>query len=149
MARLEVPPTKTSLRRIKENLAFAYEGFDLLNRKREILVMEIMRNVKTIQKIESQFRRSLEELYHSYRVAAVEMGSSALTMKSCSEKRGYYLRTYTSRLMGLSLTGFQVKTKKMRQLTGFAGTTAAYDEAREKCLGLLSLVADYATATKS
>ncbi|MCP4713943.1 MAG: hypothetical protein GY868_02410 [Deltaproteobacteria bacterium] len=37
----------------------------------------------------------------------------------------------------------------MRQLTGFAGTTAAYDEAREKCLGLLSLVADYATATKS
>ena len=42
MAKIELPPTKSSLRKIKEDLAFAYEGHDLLNQKREILATEIV-----------------------------------------------------------------------------------------------------------
>jgi len=34
MPKIELPPTKSSLRKLKENLAFAYEGYDLLNQKR-------------------------------------------------------------------------------------------------------------------
>ena len=48
MARSDVPPTKSSLFSVKEQLAIAREGFDLLEQKREILVMELMRLVEEV-----------------------------------------------------------------------------------------------------
>ena len=43
MAKTDIPPTKSNLRKVKADLTFAYEGFDLLEQKREILVMEIVK----------------------------------------------------------------------------------------------------------
>ena len=42
MARLDVAPTKSSLLALKRQLAFAEEGYDLLEQKRQILVFELM-----------------------------------------------------------------------------------------------------------
>ena len=39
MPQIELPPTKSSLRKLKDDLAFAYEGYDLLNQKREIMAI--------------------------------------------------------------------------------------------------------------
>ena len=74
MPAIDIPPTKSSLRRLKEDLEFAYEGYDLLNQKREILAIEIMRNIGEIRKMEAALSGVLGELYTAYRSAAVEMG---------------------------------------------------------------------------
>ena len=49
MARVNLPPTKSNLRKIKDELTFAYEGFDLLEQKREILVIEIVNQINKIK----------------------------------------------------------------------------------------------------
>ncbi len=149
MPKLDMPATKSSLRTIKENLSFAYEGFDLLNQKREILVMELMKNAKTIEKAEQQFRDMLEALYRSYRLAAAEMGSDIITRKSCSERRRYFLSCRLSKFMGLRLPVFSLRPKRLRPFSSFSGTTAAYDEGRQNAVSLLSLIAEYAAITKS
>jgi V/A-type H+-transporting ATPase subunit D len=57
MAHEQIAPTKSNLQRIKERLAIAREGYDLLEQKREILVVELMRKVEQVKILE----RSLDE----------------------------------------------------------------------------------------
>jgi len=149
MPKIDVPPTKSSLRKIKEDLSFGYEGFDLLNQKREILVMEIVKKINIIRKIEEQFQGALNELYSDYKVAAIEMGSDMLSLKSCSEKRSYFMSVDFSKLMGLRMPVLILNPKKMKKMSDFLGTTASYDTAKKTCIHTLTLLADYATVTKS
>ena len=149
MPKIDVPPTKTSLRKIKEDLTFAYEGFDLLNQKREILAMEIVKNIRTIKRVEHQLEEMLEKFYSNYRASAIEMGSDSLSIKSSSEKRNYYLSIEMSRMMGMQLPHIRIKPGSMKKFSGFFGTTTAFDQTKESGRELLPLLANYATITKS
>ena len=42
MGKLNVAPTKSNLLALKRQLAFAEEGYDLLEQKRQILIFELM-----------------------------------------------------------------------------------------------------------
>jgi len=149
MPRLELPPTKSSLRRIKEDLSFAYEGFDLLNQKREILVLEIIKRAAELKRLRTELDAGLAKLYGCYRSAAAAMGADVITMKSQSERPRYFLRVERAKLMGLSLPQLQLQAKKMIKCSGFAGTTVDYDLAKRQSLAVLPVLAGYGAATKS
>jgi len=148
MAKIELPPTKSSLRKIKEDLVFAYEGHDLLNQKREILAVEIVRKLDEIRRIESGFLDVQNGLYAAYRSAAVDMGTQALTLKSCSEKKAYTLSLQLTNLMGLKLPRISLGLMPFDPPEALAGTTAAYDTAREQSRKALAALVEYATVTK-
>ncbi len=40
MARINIPPTRSSLLRMKQELRFAREGYEILDKKREVLTMD-------------------------------------------------------------------------------------------------------------
>lgn len=149
MPRIELPPTKSSLRKLKEDLAFAYEGYDLLNQKRELLALEIVRHIGEIRIIEAEFVDALAKLYDAYRRTALDMGSDAMTLKSCSEKRGYFLHLELTRLMGLKLPNISLSFKRPRAGATMPGTTAGYDTARDRSRKALSVLARYAALTKT
>ncbi|MBW2631826.1 MAG: V-type ATP synthase subunit D [Deltaproteobacteria bacterium] len=149
MPKIELPPTKSSLRKLKEDLSFAYEGYDLLNQKREILAIEIVRYISEIRRVESEFSGVLDELYAAYRIAAVDMGSETITLKSSSEKRGYFFHMKFTKLMGLNLSKIRLAFKKPRLSASLTGTTATYDTAKERSTKVLEVLAEYATTTKS
>ncbi len=148
MPKIELPPTKSSLRRLNEDLSFAYEGYDLLNQKREILAIEIIRHIGEIKRIEAGLSNRINELYAAYRRAALDMGSDTITMKSCSEKRGYFLHMEPSRFMGLRLLRFRLSLKRIG-IGSLSGTTAAYDEAKKLSVKALELMVEYASITKT
>lgn len=149
MPKIELPPTKSSLRRLKEDLSFAYEGYDLLNQKREILAIEIIRHIGEIKRIEAELVSKVNELYTAYRMAALDMGSDTITMKSCSEKRGYFLHMESPRFMGLRLSHFRLSLKRPWIGGGLTGTTASYDEAKKRSARALELLVEYANITKT
>lgn len=149
MPRVELPPTKSSLRKLKEDLSFAYEGYDLLNQKREILALEIVRKIGAIKTVEADFQKALIELYAAYRTAAVDIGSDTIALTSTLEPRGYFLRMETARLMGLKLQTFRIDLKQPRAPVTLTPSSALYDEAREASRRALSILAQYATMTKS
>ncbi len=149
MPGMELPPTKSSLRKLKEDLAFAYEGYDLLNQKREILAIEIVRKIDAIRRIETDFREVLHRLYGAYRNAAVDMGSDAISLQSCFEARGYFLNMGFTKLMGLKLLNIKLALKNPNPSVTVPGTTAAYDDAKEESRKALQILAEYATITKS
>ena len=52
MAKLNIPPTRSSLLEISRNLEFAREGSDLLEQKRQILVIELMSHLEEARRPE-------------------------------------------------------------------------------------------------
>lgn len=149
MAKIELPPTKSSLRRLKEDLAFAYEGYDLLNQKREILAIEIIRRISKVRTLEEELAGDLEKLYTAYRAAVLDMGSETMTLKSSSEKRGYFLHVESFTFMGIKLSGFRIGRKKPRPCTNMTGTSASYDQAKKRSLKILAWITEYATLNKA
>ncbi|MBN2299230.1 MAG: V-type ATP synthase subunit D [Deltaproteobacteria bacterium] len=149
MPKIELPPTKSSLRKIKEDLAFAYEGYDLLNQKREILAIEIVKHISEIKRVEANLLNALDELYRAYRLSAVDMGSDAVTMKSCCEKRGYFFHISTTKLLGLKLTGIRLSLKRPRLTCSLNQTSATYDKAKRQSRKVLLELGEYATITKA
>ncbi|HUN54813.1 MAG TPA: V-type ATP synthase subunit D [Smithella sp.] len=149
MPKIELPPTKSSLRKLKEDLAFAYEGYDLLNQKREILALEIVRKIGVIRRIEADFQAVLNKLYAAYREAALDLGSDALTLQSCLEMRGYFLHMDYARFMGLKLLNIRLDLKALRLAPHLTQTTALYDRARENSRAALPMLAEYAAVMKS
>lgn len=148
MPQIELPPTKSSLRKLKDDLSFAYEGYDLLSQKREILAIEIVKKISAIREIEADFQEALNVLYAGYRNAAVDMGSEAVTLQSCMETRGYFLKTDFTKLMGLKLPDIQINLKNPHPVA-LPQTSTAYDDAKEKSRRVLQILAQYATITKS
>jgi V/A-type H+/Na+-transporting ATPase subunit D len=148
MAKIELPPTKSSLRKIKEDLVFAYEGHDLLNQKRELLAIEIVRKIGEIRRMESGLHDMQNELFAAYRDAAVDMGAHALTLKSCSEKKGYTVALQYTKFMGLQLPRITLVLTPFEPSQGLEGTTAAYDQARVNSRKALHALVEYATVTK-
>ena len=148
MARIELPPTKSSLRKIKEDLSFAYEGHDLLNQKREILALEIMRKLNVIRGIESGFSEKLQKLYGAYRNAAFDMSSQAMTLKACSEKKAWALKFQLIKFMGMKLPQMSLDHSPSEPSESYAGTTASYDTAKEGAQKALEVLAQYAAASK-
>ncbi len=149
MPGIELPPTKSSLRKLKKELAFAYEGYDLLSQKREILAIEIVRRIDAIKRLEAGLEEVLRRLYGAYRSAALDMGSSSLTLQSCAEPRGYFLHFGSIKLIGLKLLDIHLDLKAPNASPALPGTTAAYDEAKEESRKALLALAEYGAIMKS
>ena len=63
MAHELIAPTKSNLLRTKERLAIAEEGYDLLEQKREILVMELMAKVEQVKLLERDLDARVNTAY--------------------------------------------------------------------------------------
>lgn len=148
MAKIELPATKSSLRKIKEELAFAYEGHDLLNQKRELLVIAIVGKLGEIRRMERDFLDVLNELYTAYRDAAVDMGSQALTLKSCSAERSYTLQLQLTKHMGLKLPAMTLALSPPNPSGGIAQTSASYDAAQHYSRRAVKALVEYAAVAK-
>ncbi len=148
MQRIDIAPTKSNLRKVKSDLEFAYEGFDLLNQKREILVLEIVKTIKSIREIESRLKTALDELYNKYRYAAVESGPELLALKSLSEKINYTLEKETSRLMGITITGYNFIPGPLTLNSSMAGTGVYYDMIKSGAGPVLQLIISFASLAK-
>ncbi len=148
MQRIDVAPTKSNLRKVKSDLEFAYEGFDLLNQKREILVLEIVKTVKNIRVIEDEFKQSLDELYGRYKSAAVDSGAETLAVKAMSEKPEYNISVEWTRLMGISIPHNMIESAPPEMSASLLGTGASYDMIKLGTPSLLKLITDYASLAK-
>ena len=54
MTKLNMAPTKSNLLKVKEQLSISMDGYELLEQKREILVMELMHMVEQIKLLERE-----------------------------------------------------------------------------------------------
>ena len=69
-----VNPTKANLMAAKKSLALAQNGYELLDRKRNILVRETMAFIDRANTIQGEIDRVFHEAYEALRLANVTLG---------------------------------------------------------------------------
>lgn len=66
--------TKSNLLRLKRTLALAENGYELLDRKRNILIRETMGMIERAQDIQLRIRKTYQEAYDALRRANIRLG---------------------------------------------------------------------------
>jgi V/A-type H+-transporting ATPase subunit D len=141
MARYDVPPTKSSLLAVKEQLAIAQEGFELLEQKREILIMELMRLVEEVKLVERDLDRRVASAYGALKRMLVRVGREAAQDTSAGIAFEYSSREKHGKLMGIALPTIDVTMPRLDLKYSFMGTSGACDATTVEFFELLKLLA--------
>ena len=84
---MAIAPTKGNLINLKKSLALAENGYELLDRKRNILVREMMRLIEDAEEIQRDIDESYEKAYKALQAANVSLGISAVRTAASVEKK--------------------------------------------------------------
>lgn len=78
MAARNLAPTKTNLINLRKELGFAELGYELLDQKRNILIIELLNLVDQAVDYEQRVAAALSEAYHGLEEASLRMGRLGL-----------------------------------------------------------------------
>lgn len=145
MAERQREVTRSNLRKMKTDLSFAREGYDLLRQKRDILLLEIMRYVAMIKSAESEFHHGLEAYYREFRCAAAGMGDVTVTAMADCEKKAAGVKTTLRRFVGMSLPHISAVPALPGLPPSFTATGPAYDRTRLRGSALVEQITRYAS----
>ncbi len=66
MAQLNVAPTKTNLLKLREELKFAQLGYELLDQKRNILIIELLNLIDQTIDFQNRVEEALSQAYRTF-----------------------------------------------------------------------------------
>lgn len=144
MPQLKVPPTKTNLLRAKESLRLAKEGYDLLNEKREVLLMELMGIVHDLKRTREEAEHKLREAYSALETALVTMGEEDTHRVISTSQRQIELQVVERSIMGVAIPTVTFNASDRAQEILLGETTSAFDQTREKFEELLPILVRWA-----
>lgn len=103
MPKLEVPPTRSTLLVLQQNLEFAQEGYDLLEQKRQILVLEMMSRLEAAKRAQAEADAAMAAAFDALREAALRSGVEALAREAIGISRRHSLAYSGRPVMGIDL----------------------------------------------
>ena len=144
---LKLPPTKSNLFRLQRELRFVREGHDLLDRKREVLIMELMQVMHTIKRLQRELAERLEGAYDTFRAAYIDMGSEEIERANFAYLEPLELQVREHSVMGVPLPQVSAVHTPRRVQVGMLGTSASFDHAVTQFNAVLPLLLEYAQAS--
>ncbi len=124
----KVIPTRSALRRIKENLKIAKDGYSLLEKKREALMSEFMREVAQMQDIYAELREKLRRFYSQFRKGAVSLGQDRSELFFLQSKATLEIDVRFRSIMGVKVPSLQISERNVPR-PGLAFSTLEMDRA--------------------
>ena len=109
MAREHIAPTKSNLLRVKERLLTAEEGYDLLEQKREILVMELMQKLERIKMLERDLDARVATAYPCLKRMLVVVGRERAQRLARNISYRFELREKQVTAAGMKLPGLEIR----------------------------------------
>jgi V/A-type H+-transporting ATPase subunit D len=128
MPREQTAPTKSNLLRVKERLATAEEGYDLLEQKREILVMELMQKVEQVKMLERDLDARVASAYPALKRMLVVVGRERAERLSRNIRYRFELREKQVTAAGMKLPGLEIRLPDAELKYSPANSFAECDE---------------------
>lgn len=141
MALLDVPATKSVLLALRGQLAFAQEGYALLDQKRELLLLELAARRARAAAARAEAGPRLERARAALREAALASGGAALDRAALGAPRPDWVELREKRLMGVRLPECGGAAPPPAAAFGPGTVTAAAEEARRDFLLALAPLA--------
>ena len=109
MAREQIAPTKSNLLRVKERLATAGEGYELLEQKREILVIELMRKLEQVKMLERELDARIATAYPALKRMLVVVGRERADKLAQNVSYRFELREKQVIAAGMRLPSLEIR----------------------------------------
>lgn len=145
MARLAVAPTKSNLLAVKEQLSIAKDGYELLEQKREILVMELMQMVERVKLLENDIEKQINRAYPSLKRMFMAIGRDRAERLSKTVSYDYNLSEKRVVLAGMTFSTLSVELPKRRLAYSYLNSFADSDRVMIDFFELVKLLTDMAS----
>lgn len=120
-------PTKGNLIALKRSLALAKLGYDLMDRKRNILIREMMGLIDTANKVQSQIDETFSRAYSALQKANITLGIIDNISKTVPVETGINI---TSRsVMGVEIPIVTFEDKPPKPYYNFSTSNSMLDDA--------------------
>jgi len=103
MAQLNVAPTKTNLLKLRGELKFAQLGYELLDQKRNILIIELLNLIDQTIDFQNRVEEALSQAYRTLEEAVLQMGKLKVQNLVSVVNIETDIRIRTRRIMGVSI----------------------------------------------
>ena len=124
-----IAPTKSNLLRTKDNLNLSRTGYNLIDKKRTVLIKEMMQQIETAKEIQSDVKELFEKAYDVLQEANITMGVRQVQDIALSiDKAEHFDITYKS-IMGLDVPTVKYEKPVLRPHYSMYMTGEAIDEA--------------------
>ena len=145
----KVAPTKGNLIDYKSKRAFAQEGYDLLDQKREVLIMELMRVVYTLKDLQERLNTRLQGIYETFEDVHLQMGTEAIERVLTFCQTEYEVEVTERSVMGVLLPTIRDRMRPEPPNPSLMETSEAVDRCAEELREMLSILSEYAETTIS
>lgn len=137
-------PTKGNLIKAKNTLALSKLGFDLMDKKRNILVMEMMALMEDARVIQAKIADTFAAAYLALQNANLTIGIHNVQDIAEAIPEENRLEIMTRSLMGVEMPIIKRLNEGIKPQYGFARTNVSLDEAFEKFTLVKALVIELA-----
>jgi V/A-type H+-transporting ATPase subunit D len=129
MPRISVPPTRSNLLRTKQELEFAREGYEILDRKREVLTTELVHLAHDAEALQAQVWKLLAAAYRVLERAKLTMGQEHVEWAALAVNKTVDIQLKFRSVMGVSIPIIESRGGPPEMPYSLGDTTAALDEA--------------------
>ena len=124
-------PTKGNLMLAKNSLALAHQGYDLMDKKRNILLKELMSLIDEAKDIQEEIDQTFTKAYACLQRANIEHGISKVRELAFTGPIEDSIRIQTRSIMGTEIPHVKYDAKQNDLTYSFSTTRESIDIARE------------------
>jgi V/A-type H+-transporting ATPase subunit D len=122
-------PTKANLMKSKTMLEFSNKGYELLDRKRNVLIREVMSLVSRAENIQGLISNIFEEAYESLQYTNIIIGTSVVTDLALSISQNEDYDVLLQSVMGVEIPKIKYEKHPIQPAYGLFRTNATFDNA--------------------
>ncbi len=123
-----VIPTRSSLQKIKESLKIAQDGYSLLEKKREALMSEFMKEIAGMQDIYALLKDRLRQFYIHFKQGCISLGQERTELFLLQSKAQLEIGVIYRSVMGLRVPSLEITNRNIPR-PGLAFCTVEMDQA--------------------
>lgn len=145
MARLNIAPTKSNLLKVKEQLTISMDGYELLEQKREILVMELMNMVAQVKLLEREIEKCIQSAYPALKNMLMAVGGDRVERISHAVSYDFKITEKPIIKAGMNFSSIAVELPKRQLFYSFMDSFADTDKVMVDFFELLKLLTEMAS----
>ncbi len=129
MPAISIAPTRSNLIRVKKDLQFAREGYEILDRKREVLTTELVRVAHEAEVMQKEVWALLATAYRSLQRARLTLGADHVEWAALAANKSVEVSLRFRGIMGVAIPVIEASGEPHGKLYSLGDTNAALDEA--------------------
>ncbi len=140
MAPLNIAPTRSNLLQMRTKLAFAREGFSILDKKREVLTGELLRVAGEAESLNQQTQVLFKDAYQALKLARLSMGQERIEWAAMAVTHSVEVNVINHGMMGVPIPRVEAHGEPPAISYSLGDTSVALDVSNEAFRKVLQII---------